>query len=294
MSKITDQDLAAGLRQRKNPETIAEEVRHTIVSQMHADAMRLPLDKITASPYQVRHVNDQILEDLMESIRHTGGLITPVIVRPIHQGYELIAGHTRYLAYTRLGYLDIPAVIRPMDDAEATRALAADNLTRNDLKDYEIFKLLNTLFLASYLKSNSEASRLLGRSRQDIIRYQAYGKLPLEIITLLDQQPALIGAATAKNLLDYLPTHEIIVIEAFNRLFTGKIKTQAGAINWIRQQIQEKPFQLEQTVHDKTGTKVGKLTRLDGGGLRLVGKTLDMEQIEAAIRDVLQKQGYSL
>ena len=185
MSKISDQDLAAGLRQRKNPEVIAEEVRHTIVSQMHADAMRIPLEKITTSPYQVRHINEQTLEDLMESIRHTGGLITPVIVRPIDQGYELIAGHTRFLAYTRLGYPDIPAVVRPMNNAEATRALAADNLTRQDLADYEIFKLLNTLLLEGYLKSNSEASRLLWRSRQDIIRYQAYGKLPPEIIILL-------------------------------------------------------------------------------------------------------------
>jgi ParB family chromosome partitioning protein len=293
MSKITDQDLAAGLRQRKSQAVIAEEVRHTIVSQMHADAMRLPLEKIIASPFQVRHVNEQTLEDLMESIRHTGGLITPIVVRPIHQGYELIAGHTRFLAYTRLGYPDIPAVVRPMNDAEATRALAADNLTRKDLADYEIFMLLNTLFLEGYLKSNSEASRLIGRSRQDIIRYQAFGKLPPEIITLLEQQPSLIGAATAKNLLDYLPIHAVTVIEAFNRLFTGQIKTQTGAINWIRQKIQEKPCQIEQPVHDKNGVAVGKLIRLDGA-IRLVGKTLDLEKIEAAIKIILQEQGYKL
>ncbi|MDD4930232.1 MAG: ParB/RepB/Spo0J family partition protein [Gallionella sp.] len=291
MSRVSDQDLAAGLRQRKKPETIAEEVRHTIVSQMHADAMRLPLDKISASPYQVRQINEQTLEDLMESIRNTGGLITPVIVRPIDQGYELVAGHTRFLAYIRLGYPDIPAVVRLMNNAEASRALAADNLTRKDLTDYEIFKLLDTLMSDGYLKSNSEAGRLLGRSRQDIIRYLAYGKLPAEIITLLEQQPALIGAAAAKSVLDYLPTHTDTVIEAFNRLSSGHIKTQVAAILWIRQQLRDKPVHLEQQVLDKSGISVGKLTR-GSGGIRLAGKTFDLEKIEAAIKTVLQDQGY--
>jgi ParB family chromosome partitioning protein len=293
MSKISDQDLAIGLRQRKNPATIAEEVKHTIVSQMHLDAMRLPLEKISASPYQVRHISEQTLEDLMESIRHTGGLITPIIVRPIDQGYELIAGHTRFLAYTRLGYADIPAVVRPMNNEEATRALAADNLTRQDLADYEIFKLLDILFFEGYLKSNSEASRLLGRSRQDIIRYQSYKKLPVEIIMLLEQRPSLIGAAAAKNLLDYLPTHTATVIESVSRLFTGQIKTQAAALVWIRQQLREKSNHIEQPVLDKMGFIVGKLTRIDGG-LRLIGKKLDMEKIEVAIKAVLQDQGYRI
>jgi len=291
MSKISDNELAAGLRQRKNPATIEAEVRNTIVSQMHADAMRLPLKQISASPYQVRHISEQTLEDLMESIRNTGGLITPVVVRPIDQGYELIAGHTRYLAYIHLGYSDIPAVVRPMTNAEASRALAADNLTRIDLVDYEIFKLLNTLLIEGHLKSNSEASRLFGRSRQDIIRYQSYGKLPPEIIQILEHQPDLLGAAAAKSLLDYLPGYKNIVIEAVSRLVSGQIKTQSAVILWIRQQLREKPVNVEQHILDNTGITIGKLSRGEKG-IRLLGKTLDMEKIEAAIKVSIQEQGY--
>ena len=93
--------------------------------------------------------------------------------------------------------------------------------------------------------------------------------------------------------MDYLPTHAITVIEAFSRLSTGQIKTQAAAIIWIRQQLREKPVHIEQPVLDKVGVTVGKLTRLNGG-LRLVGKTLDLEKIEAAIKIVLQEQGFRL
>jgi ParB family chromosome partitioning protein len=293
MSKISDKDLAAGLRQRKRPETIAAEVRETIVSQMHADAMKLPIDKIVASPYQVRQITQQTLEDLMESIRDTGGLITPIVVRPLGDGYELIAGHTRYSACKQLGYNEIPAVVRPMADAEAARALAADNLTRKDLADFEIFKQLNTLFAAGFLKSNSEASRLLGRTRQDIIRYQAYGQLPPEVIELLDAQPDLIGAAAAKNMLDFLPSRTDCVIEACRRLASGRLKNQSAALSWIEQQYREKPIRNEQRVLDKAGATVGKIVWGESG-LKLVGKTLDLAKVEAAIKKSLQDQGYRL
>ena len=293
MTKISDSELAAGLRQRKKPETIIAEVRETIVSQMHADAMRLPVEKIFSSPYQVRQITEQTLEDLMESIRDTGGLITPVVVRPLGEQYELIAGHTRYLACVRLGYIDIPAVVRPMADAEAARALAADNLTRKDLADFEIFKQLNTLFAAGFLKSNSEASRLLGRSRQDIIRYQAFGQLPSEVIDLLDFQPNLIGAAAAKALLEYLPVRTDFVIEACRRLALGKLKNQSAALVWIEQQFRQKAVRQEQRVLDKSGATVGKIV-WGNTGLKLIGKTIDLAKVEAAIKKSLQDQGFRL
>jgi ParB family chromosome partitioning protein len=180
-----------------------------------------------------------------------------------------------------------------MADAEAARALAADNLTRKDLADFEIFKQLNTLFAAGFLKSNSEASRLLGRTRQDIIRYQAYGQLPPEVIELLDAQPDLIGAAAAKNMLDFLPSRTDCVIEACRRLASGRLKNQSAALSWIEQQYREKPIRNEQRVLDKAGATVGKIVWGESG-LKLVGKTLDLAKVEAAIKKSLQDQGYRL
>lgn len=293
MSKISDADLAAGLRQRKKPEAIAAEVRDTIVSQMHADAMRLPVDKIAPSPFQVRQITEQTLEALMESIKDTGGLITPVVVRPSANGYELIAGHTRYLACVRLGYSEIQAVVRPMSDAEAARALAADNLTRKDLSDFEIFKQLSTLFAAGFLKSNSEASRLLGRTRQDIIRYQAYGELPSEVVELLDQQPDLIGSSTAKALLEYLPGHKRVVIDGCQRLNAGRLQNQVALLAWIHQQVRNKPVRQEQRILDKAGVTVGKIV-LSASGLKLESKTIDISKAEKALKDVLKELGYRL
>ena len=293
MSKISDKDLAAGLRQRKKPETIAAEVRDTIVSQMHADAMKLPVDKILPSPFQVRQITEQTLEALMESIKDTGGLITPIVVRPSADGYELIAGHTRYLACVRLGYAEIQAVVRPMSDAEAARALAADNLTRKDLSDFEIFKQLSALFAAGFLKSNSEASRLLGRTRQDIIRYQAFGELPSEVIELLDSQPNLVGASTAKALLEYQPVQKQVVIEGCQRLLAGRIQTQVALLAWIHQQVRNKPVRQEQRILDQAGATIGKII-VGTSGLKLESKIIDLVKIEEMLKRTLKEQGYRL
>lgn len=293
MKKISDKDLEAGLRQRKRPETIAEEVRETIVSQMQADAMRLPIDKIVRSPYQVRHINELAIEDLMGSIVDTGGLITPIVVRQIGETFELIAGHTRFEACRRLGYPDIPAVIRSMSDAEAARALAADNLTRKDLTDFEIFKQLQKLFSAGFVKSNSEAGRLLGRTRQDIIRYNAFGQLPAEVSQLLEETPGLIGGTTAKTMLDFLPEHQETIIEACRRLVMGKFQNQAAALAWIQHKIAAKPIRHEQRVLNKDGATVGKIV-WGTNGIRLVSKTVDLLAVEEVIKKALQDQGYRL
>jgi ParB family chromosome partitioning protein len=307
VSKISDKELNAGLRQRKPPEIIAAEVRDTIVSQMHVDAMRLPMDSIFASPYQVRQITTETLEALMESIKDTGGLITPVVVRPSGSNYELITGHTRYLACKRLEYTEIPAVVRSMSDAEAARALAADNLTRKDLTDFEIFKQLDTLYSYGFLKSKSEASRLLGRTRQDIIRYDAYGELPSEVIEILEQIPSLFGGSAAKTLKDYLPTHKSIVIEACRRLASKRNQTQitdtqsqettihnqAAMLSWIEQQLRDKPIRHEQRVLDKSGMTVGKIVWGDSG-IKVVSKSVDLLKVEAAIKLALEDQGYRL
>ena len=307
MSKVTDKEMNAGLRQRKKPETIAAEVRETIVSQMHADAMRLPLDKIWTSPYQVRAITKQALEDLMDSIKDTGGLISPIVVRPSGDGYELIAGHTRYLACVQLKHPEIPAVVRPMSDAEAARALAADNLTRKDLTDYEICKQIETLMSAGFINSNSEASRLLGRTRQDIIRYRAYAELPSEVLELLGNYPDLFGSSAAKALLEHLPDHVDTVIEACRRLAAKRsqtnstgiasqedvIQNQSSMLAWIRQELRGKPERHEQHVLDKSGATIGTISWNDNS-VKLVSKKLNLAAIEAAIKKSVEDQGYRL
>lgn len=289
MSKVSDKDLSDGLRTRRKPAEIDAEVQTTIVSQMVADAMRIPLDQIRPSRYQVRTLDEEALEDLMASIVDTKGLITPIVVRPHNEGgYELVAGHTRYTACQRLGYSDISAVVRLMTDAEAAIALVADNLTRKDLSDYEIHKHLQDLRSNGFLRSQIDAARLLGRSRADIQRYEAFGKLPDAVIELLETYPSLIGGTTAKAILTY-PAER--VIDACKRLANGALRTQQALLTWLSRQNAEPQDKKTQRVLNANGKTVGRLT-WGAQTLRVSGADVDYDALGDALQRELERQGF--
>jgi ParB family chromosome partitioning protein len=291
MSKKADAaQSAAFARTKKRPEVteVAEEMFGLVPAVLPSEqTVRIPIDQIKRSAYQVRHFDENVIEDLMESISDTNGLISPVIVRPLNNGFELIAGHTRTEACKRLGYSEIIAVVRNMTDQEAAKALAADNVTRKDLTDFELFKQIAMLFANGFLKSNSEASRLLGKARQDIIRYQAFGKLPQAVIELLDKQPDLIGASVAKDLADLVEQgHSSLVSEACEKLFDRHIKNQNAIILWIHQRLAERPTKQEYRVVDANGRVAGRVV-LTNNGLKITGKRLDFNKINDALKTSL-------
>ncbi|MFW9595354.1 MAG: ParB/RepB/Spo0J family partition protein [Macromonas sp.] len=291
MSKVTDAQLAAGLGMRKKSENIAADLRSTIAGQMAADALRLPLDKIQRSAWQVRAIDDLVIEEMMASIQDTNGLITPVVVRPVDNGmYELIAGHTRYEACRRLGHLDIMAVQRNMNDEDAAKALVADNLARKDLSDYEISKQLKALFDANILKTNAEAARLMAKTRQDVIRYRSFHSLPEKVLEILENNPKMLGAFTAQSLSGFPAEH---VIEGCNLYAIGKFKTQQMLIQWVKAKSADKrdAKQPEKVILDEAGSPIGSLS-CKGTTLKVIAKGLDMEALESAVRREIRRQGF--
>lgn len=109
----------------------------------------MPLSQITLSPYQARkHFDENALRTLAESMRHEG-LIEPVVVRPVDEGFELISGERRFRAARMLGWANIEAkVIKTISEAEAAAKGLIENLQReslNAIEEAEGFALLNKL-----------------------------------------------------------------------------------------------------------------------------------------------------
>lgn len=288
-SKSLEEVLNAAAAEALNtPETAEVEVGPTGSSPapVSEGKVEIPLARIQSSPFQVRFHDDLAVEELMESIKDTQGLITPVVVRPLADGqFEAVAGHTRIEACRRLGYATVPAVVRAMDEATAAKALAADNLTRKDLSDYEIHKQLQVLFSREFIRSNSEASRLLGRSRQDVIRYQSYGRLPDMVLRLLETSPSLLGANCAKELADLTDEgHGEVVKEGVRRLMDGEVKNQASMLSWIRQKLTVREAANEFRVTDGRGLPVARVSVSPSGSIRITGNDLDLEAVEALLK----------
>jgi len=96
-------------------------------------ARLLPLGQIDANPNQPRQVFDEsALQELADSIR-THGVLEPVLVRPVGDRYQLIAGERRTRAAWLAGLTEIPALVRDVTDREAALLTALENLQRADL-----------------------------------------------------------------------------------------------------------------------------------------------------------------
>src|SRR5688500_18458470 len=103
------------------------------------ELQRIRLGDIRPNPYQPRRTFDETeLADLEASLRENG-LLQPITVRPAPsaKGFELVAGERRLRAASRLGWSDIPALVRHLDDKALLTLALVENLQRADLDPLE-------------------------------------------------------------------------------------------------------------------------------------------------------------
>ncbi len=97
----------------------------------------LPVGSIRPNPRQPRQVFDEdALGELVGSIREIG-VLQPVVVRAVDDGYELIMGERRWRATQEAGLTTIPAIIRETEDSDLLRDALLENLHRSQLNPLE-------------------------------------------------------------------------------------------------------------------------------------------------------------
>ena len=134
-------------------------------SQEENGLKKLPLHKIEPNPDQPRRDFDpEELEELAESIR-THGVIQPLTVREMPNGYyQIIAGERRWRAARMANLSDVPAVIIEADDKKAMELALIENLQRQDLNPLEEALGYQTL-MNEYGLTQEEAAGRVGKSR---------------------------------------------------------------------------------------------------------------------------------
>lgn len=92
-----------------------------------------PLTAIIESPMNPRrHYDPTALKELTDSVR-THGVLTPLLVRPHGEVFEIAAGHRRYRAAKEAALEEIPVLVRPMTDVEFLEIITMENLQHEDL-----------------------------------------------------------------------------------------------------------------------------------------------------------------
>ena len=125
----------------------------------------LPLHKIEPNPDQPRRDFDpEELEELAESIR-THGIIQPMTVREMPNGYyQIIAGERRWRASRLAELAEVPVVVVEADDKKAMELALIENLQRTDLNPVEEAMGYDAL-IREYGMTQEEAAARVGKSR---------------------------------------------------------------------------------------------------------------------------------
>ena len=141
------------------------------------ELQQIPINKIRPNPFQPRQVFEpEKIAELMQSIK-TYGLLQPVIVRSIANGFELVAGERRLRACQQLGWTQIPAVVKDVSESAMATMALIENLQRENLSFLEEAAGYERLLKEFKLTQEVLAQRL-GKSQSTIANKLRLLKLP--------------------------------------------------------------------------------------------------------------------
>ena len=127
----------------------------------------LDIDLIDPSPYQPRtRFREEALEELARSIR-ASGIIQPLVVRPMGNRFQLIAGERRWRASQRAGLNKVSAIIRQVPDELALEMTLVENIQREDLNAIEQARAFDRLMHEFHLTQEMVAERT-GKDRTTV------------------------------------------------------------------------------------------------------------------------------
>lgn len=166
-----------------------------------ASAVELPIDSIAPNPRQPRKAfDDKALEELSTSLIQTG-VLQPVVVRRLGEGYQLVVGERRWRAAKLAGLSRIPAIIREASDAQSLELALVENLLREDLNPMEEAEAFQRL-LAEFGWTQEELAQRVQRDRSSIANCLRLLKLPDLIQADLRASRLTMGHARALLSLD--------------------------------------------------------------------------------------------
>ena len=180
------------------------------------------ISDIRPNPNQPRREFDKAtLEELASSIK-LKGVVTPITVRRVEIGFELIAGERRWRASKILNKRKIPAyVINVKNDAEIMEIALIENIQRQDLnalEESEAYAVLNSKFGMSH----NEIAKAVGKKRVTISNSLRLSKLPSEIRNSL--RKGVITAGHARAILQGKTTNQMM--KAWKKIINSSLSVR--------------------------------------------------------------------
>jgi ParB family chromosome partitioning protein len=151
---------------------------------------------IRPNPGQPRvQFDDAALDELAQSIA-ARGVLQPILLRPVGDGYEIVAGERRWRAAQRARLHTIPAIVREIDDASTAEIALIENIQRQDLNAIEEADGYRQL-IERYGHSHEDVGRIVHKSRSHVANLLRLLDLPESVRTALLRSDISMGHARA-------------------------------------------------------------------------------------------------
>lgn len=135
------------------------------------------IEELRPNRYQPRkNFNDEDQKKLVSSVKQSG-IIQPIVVRKVEQGFEIIAGERRWRAAQSAGLKEVPIVIRKATDRESAELSLIENLMREELNPLEEAEAYVNLMEKFHL-SQEDISGQVGKDRSTVANTIRLLKLP--------------------------------------------------------------------------------------------------------------------
>jgi len=233
---------------------------------------QLPIECLVRGKYQPRQQFDpEKLQELAQSILSTGGLLQPILVRPLqNRTYEIVAGERRWRAAQIAGLTEVSCLITDYSDEQTLQASIIENISRADLNPIEEAQAYQRL-IDEFDYFHEEIAASVGKSRTAITNSIRLLKLDSHVRTLLIQ--GKLSEGHGKILAGLLPHEQIELAERcvqknwnVRKVELEAKKFQQGTLNKNDNYSDANMQRLETALSEHIGNRVQLEYEERGGG----------------------------
>jgi len=238
--------------------------------------INLSITDIKRNRYQPRAIfDDQKLKELTESIKQNG-IIQPIIVRRLKDGFELIAGERRVRAARKAGHTTVPALVIDAEEEDVLALALVENIQRDDLNPLEharAFKLLTNEFKMT----QEQIAEKIGKDRTTITNYLRILSLPKKVKDLIAMGKLSFGHARALLSLDNSKAQQIIATDVVKKALSvreceklvARKKSSKAELKTAAKGKDPYLLILENRLQQILGTRVKIVSRIKGGKIEI-------------------------
>jgi ParB family chromosome partitioning protein len=225
-----------------------------------------------------RYFDAEAMQQLSASIK-SNGILQPLLVRPVGDKYELVAGERRYQAALEVGLTDVPVTVRAMTDEQALQYALVENLQRQDLNPVEetegILQLLALRLKCNEADVGSKLYRLENIAKGKITR-SASGKSE--------------ASASEKNTPEAAEKSDLEIVE--------QVFAELGRMNWrsfvrSRLPLLKLPPEILEALREGRieWTKAKEIAKLESDRERValieeaIAQSLSLRQVQKRVRE---------